>query len=257
MQGTPVPGGVVTGLVTAGLHQASQARQDRGVDQSQRVLEFRQTRVFTEGDQFDGQFLDDLLELLGIKNAHRLREAPQGKPRYAQGLEHMRKPQRLLQHAQGVDHRIEEVEQNRRTVVAHEQAAIARLIPLASDLLKALQQRHEPLEVLESHDLRLRDRGNGCDIRVLRRILHWRGYHAKPKPPAQVKIGLRLCRTGCTLCTTMHLEDSIPDEKKRPMVHCFSGLFLKFAGNEVAQTRDECDEDLPKSLCAFTQFWAG
>jgi hypothetical protein len=38
----------------------------------------------------------------------------------------------------------------------------------------------------------------------------------------------------------MHHEDSFPDEKQRSMVHCFSVLFFKFAGNEVARAWNEC-----------------
>jgi hypothetical protein len=119
------------------------------------VLQFRQARIFAQWNQFAGQFLDNLLEVLRVKDAGRFRKTSQGKPSDRQRLGHLRQTQRLLQHAERIDRRVEEIEQDRRTVIAHKQPAIAGGIPLAANFIESMQQRHQPPEVLEADNIRV------------------------------------------------------------------------------------------------------
>src|SRR6266446_253048 len=175
------------GVFAAAIHKgqppgggdAGDGIQHRAIDGGEDLFEIHQPRIVADGIEFGRELLDDRLQLLGIKNPAGLAEGAEGKTLHAQLRRHLLDGRRLLQAANRIDQRVEEVEQDQRDILIKVQLAIAGAVALATGIMERLQERQQVAEAFEPADLPWIDLG-----RIIPRHL---SYHALVQGSAQAQ----------------------------------------------------------------------
>ena len=69
----------------------------------------------------------------------------------------MSQPRHLLKLAERIERRVEQIQEDDRAVITHEQPAITGGVTLTADFIQTMQQRHQSFEVLETNHIRVDD----------------------------------------------------------------------------------------------------
>lgn len=112
-----------------------------------------------QGQRLAGQFLDDVPQRLGRKDALRFAERPQRRGADAEASLDLVQRAGLLQAAQAGDDRVEEREQQQRGILVEKELAIAGAIALDADLVQAIEERQEKTAVFKAPQVAGADQG--------------------------------------------------------------------------------------------------
>jgi hypothetical protein len=117
------------------------------------MLDLGKRAVVGQRLQLGGQFAGDLFDRFGVEDCDGLRKRTKRGARAAEFLLYSFEFAGLLNAAQRRDDGVEQEQQNVGAVVVEEELAIAGAIALSADVVQAFQQRHQPVEVLQTDNV--------------------------------------------------------------------------------------------------------